>query len=53
LKCAHKEPYFYGDQIAKKWDGEKWVSEDKNLKLALLGGTYFVGQDFRFKRLDK
>ena len=53
LKKAGKEPYFYGDYIAKKWDGEKWVPEDKNLKVALLGGTYFVGQDFKFKRLDK
>lgn len=53
LKKAGKEPYFYGEYIAKKWDGEKWVPEDKNLKIALLGGTYFVGQDFKFKRLDK
>jgi hypothetical protein len=53
LNKAGKEPYFYGDYIAKKWDGEKWVPEDKNLKVALLGGTYFVGQDFKFKRLDK
>lgn len=53
LNKAGKEPYFYGDYIAKKWDGEKWVPEDKNLKVALLGGSYFIGQDFKFKRLDK
>ncbi len=52
LDKAGKEPYFYGDFPPKKWDGEKWVLEDKDLKVAILGGTYFVGQTFNFKRLD-
>ena len=50
LKKAGMEPYFYGEYIPKKWDGEKWVLEDQDLKVALLGGTYFVGTDFVFIR---
>ena len=53
LTKAGKEPYYFGDYIAKKWDGEKWVPEDNDLKVAILGGTYFLGQTFNFKRLDK
>ena len=53
LTKAGKEPYYYGDIVAKKWDGEKWIPEDKDLKIAILGGTYFIGQTFVFKRLDK
>jgi hypothetical protein len=53
LTKAGKEPYYFGDYFAKKWDGEKWVPEDKDLKVAVLGGTYFIGQTFLFKRLDK
>lgn len=53
LMKAGKEPYYFGDYIAKKWDGEMWVPEDKDLKIAILGGTYFIGQTFVFKRLDK
>lgn len=50
LQKAGKEPYFFGDYIPKKWDGEKWIPEDSNLKVAILGGTYFIGQDFKFIR---
>lgn len=53
LHKAGKEPYFYGNYIHKKWDGEKWVSENGNFKVAIIGGTYFVGQNFNFRRLDK
>ena len=53
LTKAGKEPYFFGDNPAKKWDGVKWVLEDKDLKLALLGGTYFIGQSFKFIQLNK
>jgi len=53
LHQAEKEPYFFGDFIPKKWNGEKWIPEDKNFKVAFLGGTYFIGQEFKFKRIDK
>jgi hypothetical protein len=52
LKKAGKEPYYLGDYEPLKHDG-KWLPEDKNLKLALLGGTYFIGQDFKFKKIKK
>lgn len=52
LTKAQKEPYYYGDYKPKKWDGKNWVPEDKDLKVAILGGTYFIGQAFHFKRLD-
>ncbi len=52
LNKAGSEPYYYGDFPPQKWDGEKWVPEDKNLKLVLLGGTYFIGTEFVYKRLN-
>lgn len=53
LQEAGNEPYFYGEYFPKKWDGERWMPESKDLKVALLGSTYFVGETFIFKRLDK
>ena len=53
LQKAGKEPYFFGETKPKYWDGEKWIEENDHLKLALIGGTYFIGQEFKFKKLDK
>lgn len=50
LAKAGKEPYFLGDSPAKIWDGGKWVDEVRDLKVAVLGGTYFIGSDFIFTR---
>ena len=54
--CLEKEgqvPYYYGDYTLTRWDGEKAIPEDRTVKVAIPGGTYFIGQDFNFKRLDK
>jgi hypothetical protein len=48
LEKAGKEPYYFGEYVAKKWNGKQLVPEEKEFKLALLGGTYFIGQDFEF-----
>lgn len=48
LEKAGKEPYYFGEYAAKKWNGEQLVPEDNEFKLALLGGTYFIGQQFMF-----
>ena len=53
LQKAGKEPYFFGETKPKYWDGEKWILDNDDLKLALIGGTYFIGKDFNFKKLDK
>ena len=53
LQKAGAEPYYYGDFPAKNRNGEKWTLEENNLKLALLGGTYFIGTDFNFIQLNK
>ena len=51
LAKNNKEPYFYGDYEPMIWDGEKFNPEEKNLKLALIGETYFIGKDIKFNRL--
>jgi hypothetical protein len=53
LQKAGKEPYFLGETKPEYWNGEKWVVDNDDLKLALIGGTYFIGQDFNFRKLDK
>ncbi len=53
LQKAGKEPYFLGETKPEYWDGEKWVVDNDDLKLALIGGTYFIGQDFNFRKLEK
>jgi len=53
LQKFGNEPYYFGDYEPKKWNGAQWVSEEKDLKLALLGGTYFIGKDFKFHRINK
>ena len=53
LLKAGKEPYFFGERKPQFWNGQKWIEETDNLKLALIGGTYFIGTDFNFKKLDK
>jgi len=53
LTKAGKEPYYLGDNVATKWDNKKRGSGNKDLKVALIGGTFFIGSDFKFKRLDK
>ena len=49
LANANTEPYYYGESRPLKWTGKEYIYENKNLKLALLGSTYFIGQDFIFK----
>jgi len=53
LLKAGKEPYFLGEWKPEFWNGTKWIVENVNLKLALIGGTYFIGEDFNFIKLDK
>ncbi len=53
LQKAGKEPYFFGETKPKFWNREKWVVENDNLKLALIGRTYIVGQEFNFIKLDR
>lgn len=51
LKRNNTEPYYYGSTEPKKWDGEQWVVEDKDLKLLIMGDSYFVGKKFTFQQV--
>jgi len=52
LQKAGKEPYFFGQRKPQFWNGQKWTEEHENLKLALIGGTYIIGQEFNFVKLN-
>jgi hypothetical protein len=39
-----------GSSLPKHWDGEKYVEATPDIKLLLLGESYFVGEDFVFSR---
>lgn len=52
LESSGNEPYFFGTSLPNRWDGEKFIPEEANLKIALLCGNYFIGQDFKFIRLE-
>ena len=52
LTYANTEPYYFGDRKPLKWDGKKFIDENKDLKLVLLGSSYFIGQDFKFNLLQ-
>ena len=43
LDKAGKEPYYYESKLPHK--------NETNIKLALLGGTYFIGEEFKFKKV--
>jgi len=52
LEKAGMEPYYFGETNRPKWDGKKHVPADTDFKLATIGGTYFIGQNFKFVRID-
>ena len=51
LEKQETKPYMYGTFKSKKWTGEKWIEENPNLKLLLMGESFFIADEFRFERI--
>lgn len=51
LERNNAEPYYYGSSEPKRWNGEQWVIEDKDLKLLIMGDSYFIGRNFTFQQV--
>lgn len=51
LEKQETQPYMYGNFKSKKWTGEKWIEENPNLKLLLMGESFFIADEFKFERI--
>lgn len=50
---AHKmKCNFQGRYKPKYWHGDKLLPEPEDIKLLILGDSYFIGQNFEFKKLQ-
>lgn len=52
LTKQNSQPYLFGEFTSKKWTGDKWVEDNPNLKLLLCGETFFIADEFRFKKYE-
>ncbi|MDI9874058.1 hypothetical protein [Flectobacillus rivi] len=53
LQKAGKEPYYFGERKPQFWNGQKWAEYNSDLKLVLSGGTYIIGEEFNFMKLNR
>lgn len=51
LEKQNAEPYLYGAFKSKKWTGDRWIEENPNLQLLLFGESFFIADEFRFRRI--
>lgn len=51
LEKQETQPYIYGNFKSKKWTGEEWIEENPNLKLLLMGESFFIADEFKFERI--
>lgn len=51
LEKQETQPYMYGNFKSKKWTGENWIEENSNLKLLLMGESFFIADEFKFERI--